>query len=167
MMANCKLLIVNRINRFINFFLTINNQLLTIKNSGFTLIEVLVAATIVALLSTIGISSYQAVTRQGRDALRKSDMEQIRSALEIYKSEENLYPDNSSECTANLSSGYINPYPQDPKSPSFRYCYAKLTNLTYNLCAHLENGTAVDYDCDGAGGSNDCTSNCNYKVTNP
>lgn len=136
------------------------------KNNGFTLIEVLVAATIVALLSTMGIAGYQAVTRSGRDGLRKSDLEQIRSALEIYKSEatDHKYPAATS-CQANgLSPNYINPYPQDAKSP-YKYCYIPAADkTTYRLCAHLENKADTDSYCDS--GSN-CGGSCNYQVTNP
>lgn len=135
------------------------------KQSGFSLIEILVSATLIGLLSTIGFTGFQAVTRSGRDALRKSDLEQIRSALEIYKSENGAYPANSAECESEyLSSDYINPYPDDPKPP-LRYCYVRgATELSYELCARLENGNELDQFC----GSIDlCGYNCNYQVTNP
>ncbi len=148
--------------------LTFNSPL---SGAGFTLIEIMVAATIVALLSTMGISGYQAVTRSGRDALRKSDLEQIRSALEIYKSENNGYPTNTStgSCLPNsLTPDYINIYPVDPKPVNYKYCYVYVNNVNYKLCAHLENGSntpSASY-CDDSGGDI-CTGNCNYQVTNP
>ncbi len=147
----------------LKFLSPITNYQFPITNSAFTLIEVLVAATIVALLSTIGLSGYQAITRSGRDALRKSDLEQIRSALEIYKSENGAYPTPQTTCVPALPTSYINPYPADPRSSS-RYCYVWQTNLTYQLCAHLENGAAADSYC---GSGNLCTSSCNYQVVNP
>lgn len=135
------------------------------SSAGFTLVEVLVAATIVGLLSTIGMTGFQAVTRSGRDALRKTDLEQIRSALEIYKSENSVYPASSSCAPVGLTSGYINPYPADPKPAVSRYCYvAGASSITYQLCAHLENGSGSDTGC---GGGNQCTVNCNYQVINP
>ena len=139
------------------------------NNSGFTLIEVLVAATIVGLLSTIGLTGFQAIGRSGRDALRKTDLEAIRSALEIYKSENGSYPASSS-CSASsvLVPNYINTYPSDPKSDSYKYCYIKDTNLTYRLCAHLENGSSVaSSNYCGDSGGNICTANCNFQVSNP
>lgn len=140
--------------------------------AGFTLIEIMVAATIVALLSTMGISGYQAVTRSGRDALRKSDMEQIRSALEIYKSENNGYPTNTApgSCFPNsLTPNYLNNYPIDPKPTSYKYCYVYVNNINYKLCAHLENGsnTYSSSYCDDSVSDKKCTGNCNYQVTNP
>lgn len=149
------------------------------SQKGFTLIEILVAATIIGILSTIGITGFQAVTRNGRDAVRKSDLEQIRSALEIYKSENNQYP-ASSACTSPFpDTTYINPFPADPRKPKFQYCYVRsaTSTLTYTICAHLENGDPnTDYkaNCSDSGDvENNCgtspssATNCNYKVTNP
>ena len=139
---------------------------------GFTLVEILVTATIIGLLSTIGISGFQAITRSGRDALRKSDLEQIRSALEIYKSEKQKYPKATTVCIPDpveLTSSYINPYPIDPSKTTYKYCYVPAADpaLTYAICAHLENGDASD-NCGGTkacgGGINGV---CNYKLSNP
>ncbi len=136
---------------------------------GFTLVEILVTATIIGLLSTIGISGFQAITRSGRDALRKSDLEQLRSALEIYKSENQKYSTATTSCVADLTSAYINPYPVDPSKTTYKYCYVPAADpaLTYDLCAHLENGDASD-NCGGTkacgGGTNGV---CNYKLNNP
>lgn len=135
---------------------------------GFTLIEILVAVSIIGILSTIGITGFQAVTRSGRDALRKTDLEQIRSALEIYKSENSQYPD-AVGCRADLPEEYMSTYPSDPKQPLQNYCYVKLTNTTYQLCAKLENGDTTSDYCTGGGGAMLCGTsvNCNYQVTNP
>ncbi|OGG26969.1 hypothetical protein A2960_02370 [Candidatus Gottesmanbacteria bacterium RIFCSPLOWO2_01_FULL_39_12b] len=138
----------------------------TKMRQGFTLIEILVSATIIGLLSTIGFTGFQAITRSGRDALRKSDLEQIRSALEIYKSENGFYPTPQNTCAPAVPTPYINTYPVDPKSADYRYCYNQTGNLTYTLCAHLENGGSTD-SADLCGGANICTGNCNYKVSNP
>ncbi|MBI3955488.1 type II secretion system protein [Candidatus Gottesmanbacteria bacterium] len=137
------------------------------KSQGFTLVEILVTATIIGLLSTIGISGFQAITRSGRDALRKSDLEQIRSALEIYKSENQKYP-TATACIADLTSDYINPYPSDPSKGVHKYCYipaAPPPALTYTLCAYLENGSTTDNNC--AGQVNACNGVCNYSLSNP
>ena len=133
------------------------------NNKGFTIIELLVTITIIALLTTIGVTGYQAVSKSGRDALRKSDLEQLRSALEIYKSENGSYPTATSVCIADLTSDYLNTYPNDPKNPTYKYCYVRNSNLSYVLCAHLENGDTSD-DC---GGTNACGDDCNYSVDNP
>lgn len=141
-----------------------------LNNKGFTLVEILVSATIIGLLSTIGITGFQAITKSGRDALRKSDLEQMRSALEIFKSENGVYPTGPAACQLALPTGYINNIPSDPKSPTYQFCYSwnNSNALVYSLCAHLENGDATD----NCGGTNACGNvtipqNCNYQVANP
>jgi general secretion pathway protein G len=143
------------------------------RECGFTLVEILVVATIIALLSTIGISGFQAITRNGRDALRKADLEQVRSALEIYKSTDSShnYPDASGCDPSGLVTDYLNKLPADPKYPTYKYCYTKDSALTYHLCAHLENGDTTEELCTaGNCGSGEACGehcNCNYRVNNP
>lgn len=136
------------------------------KQNGFTLIEILVAATIIAILSSVGITGYQAITRNSRDTVRKSDLENIRSALEVYKSENGFYPTPTVSCVAALSSDYLNPYPQDPKSATYKYCYNWVSTRQYQMCAHLENIGPTDYPTQ-CGGANLCGGSCNYTVANP
>lgn len=128
---------------------------------GFTLIEVLIASAIIVLLASVGLVSYSAAGRSGRDAKRKADLEQIRSALEIYKSENGVYPTAAATCVAFSGSTYIDPYPTDPNPSVRRYCYNRLTTTTYEVCAALENTTG-SISC-GSG----CTATCNYELTNP
>lgn len=66
------------------------------NNKGFSLVELLVTATIVGLLAAAGIVSYTTANRNSRNAKRASDLEQIRAALELYRIEEGCYPGNTS-----------------------------------------------------------------------
>jgi len=140
---------------------------------GFTLIEVLVAATIIALLTSIGVVSYQAANRQARDAKRKADLEQIRAALQIYRGDCGRYPmtaelvfgepltsSSNPSCPSNIT--YMQQVPKDPKSPTWNYVYSSSSGTTYVLCAYLESG-AVSSNCPGSCPS--CgTNTCNYKL---
>ncbi len=54
------------------------------KVKGFTLIELMVAISIIAVLSTIGMVAYSKVQLLGRDARRKQDLRAIAQALEIF-----------------------------------------------------------------------------------
>ncbi len=58
----------------------------TKKALGFTMIELLVAATIIAILSAIGLVSFSSALKNARDGKRQSDLQQVRSALELYRS---------------------------------------------------------------------------------
>lgn len=59
---------------------------------GFTLIELIIVISIIALLSVIGISTYSSVQVDARNSKRKSDLKEIKSALELYRSEIGTYP---------------------------------------------------------------------------
>lgn len=126
---------------------------------GFTLVELLVVITIIALLTTMGMIGYTNATRKSRDGRRQADLEQIRTALELYRSDNSAYPDDWADL---VTEEYIREIPEDPKG--FSYVYVPDTdNLGYDLCAHLETGDTTD-DC---GGAEACGDECNYRVQSP
>lgn len=136
------------------------------SSKGFTLIEVLVAASIIAILASIALVNYQAVNKKSRDGKRKVDLEQVRSALEIYRVDTNQYPAALGSLVT--PTPYIQAIPTDPKSPTYQYRYSGAAN-SYTLCAYLEGG-AVTTGCTGACGGDCITTpptSCNYKTCNP
>jgi len=66
--------------------------------SGFTLIELLVVISIIAVLSTIGLISYQVLLQNSRDGKRQSDLRLIQSYLEQYHADQFAYPLAASAC---------------------------------------------------------------------
>jgi general secretion pathway protein G len=152
------------------------------KKNGFTLLEVLVSATIVAVLTVIGVVSYSSVNKRSRDVKRKSDMEQLRSALEMYRSDNAGYPaantvafGNVSALEGTLVSKYTPAIPADPQSPDANYYYVATNyDLTtdkyygYCLCGKLETlspaNTCVTADLPGQTFLN---VSCNYGLKNP
>lgn len=52
--------------------------------SGFTLVELLVVISIIGILSSFAVVSLNTARQKARDALRKGDMAQIRTALNLY-----------------------------------------------------------------------------------
>lgn len=142
------------------------------KQRGFTLIEVLVAVTIIAILISIGVVSYGSVNKRSRDAKRKGDVEQLRSALEMYRADNSYYPNSGSGAWADASglstvlvSTYLPTIPSDPKSTqTYRY---KATNLSggnyygYCMSALIESENPTD-TCTA-----DTVNNHNYGVKSP
>jgi len=129
------------------------------KRHGFSLLEVLVAASIILVLTAVGVTSYVSITKRSRDARRVSDIEQLRQALEMYRSENGYYPNaNPGSFGAATNLGVLVPtfmpaIPTDPKaSPANPYQY-QATNLVgsnyygYCLAAVFEAAT----------GSNSCS----------
>ena len=125
---------------------------------SFTLIEILVVVTIIMLLTTTATVTYTAFLKQSRDAKRKTDLEQIRAALEMYRSNNDTYPVGSvyattlSILTAPVT--YIQSLPTDPKDPTYIYYYSGDIS-DYTLGSYLEGGgsTCVALQCGD---------NCNY-----
>lgn len=59
---------------------------------GFTLIEVMVAVSIIAILSGVIVMSATSTNQQGRDAKRQSDLRALQAAVELYKNKHGRYP---------------------------------------------------------------------------
>lgn len=111
---------------------------------GFTLIELLVVIAIIGILITVGSVSYLRAIRLSRDSKRKTDLEQIRQALETYRAENRQYPTPDLNP---LEPDYITAIPDDPKAPDYSYTYtpAGTPTTTYQLCAELEAATPTTY----------------------
>lgn len=130
---------------------------------GFTLVELLVSVAIIVTLTALGLTAMQGARSSARDSRRKSDLEEIRSALEMYRTDEGVYPDTVA-LEAELETDYLAKLPTDPAG-NCAYAYARLTVSTYTLCATLENPEpgADTSGCGSCGAS--CT--CNYRLLNP
>ncbi len=79
--------------------------------SGFTLIELLVVATIIIVLTTIGIVSFRTASQKSKVAKCKGDLQTVRQALVMYRSEHGTYPpalNSFEEMVTNLKDeGYL------------------------------------------------------------
>lgn len=153
-------------------------------NMGFTLIELLVVIAIIGVLSTLIMANFVGVRERARDAQRKSDINQIQKALEIYKNKVSPinYPVTGSLWT-DLSSGTdpaMSVVPHDPSCPAavcstgrIDYTYASTANtLQYTLWACLENKSDGQRDSvrgvtSPAACTSSCTSGVCYSVTQP
>ncbi|MBI4225907.1 type II secretion system protein [Candidatus Roizmanbacteria bacterium] len=126
--------------------------------SSFSLIEVLVVATIIGVLLTGASVSYTSLTKSSRDAKRKSELEQVRAALEMYRSNDtsSLYPVGVWADLSTALTGYIGTLPTDPKDPTYTYGYDSTDGTSYTLGAHLESTTTT---CTSLAS---CAGGCNY-----
>jgi type II secretion system protein G len=113
--------------------------------AGFTLIELLIVIAIIGVLATLLMANFIGVRQRARDSQRKSDLRQIQSSLEIWRSDNGDYPDGSSEYPAACGPGaalqsgstiYMATVPCDPNG--VKYVYAG-GGTGYTLYACLEN----------------------------
>ncbi len=134
------------------------------KSRGFTLIELLIVVAIISILATLLMANFIGVMQRSRDGQRKSDLRQIQSALELYRSDQGDYPLTASfpSCGSPLTGGspsvtYMQKVPCDPtNSGDFVYSYSS-DGTTYTLVACLENVNDSQKD------SSDNTNFCNTK----
>jgi type II secretion system protein G len=140
------------------------------KNKGFTLIELLIVLAIIGVLSSFLLANLIGARSRARDAQRKSDMRQMQSAFELYRSDQGTYPPAPlPACGSGLVNGattYMQKIPCDPlNTGQFVYSYAT-TGTTYTLTTCLENVNDSQKDkvnsaqCSG-------TSNWSLTLTNP
>lgn len=119
---------------------------------GFTLVELLVVISIIAVLSAIGFVTYQSILKEGRDAKRQSDLRTIQSALEQYRADQGNYPANLPSVGSPITSPdgsktYLSQLPEDPRGGGYGYTSAACPQK-YILCALLENpGTLANRCC--------------------
>lgn len=125
------------------------------KKNAFTIIELLVAITIIGVLSTFGATTYFNISSKSRDSLRKSDLSKLAAALELYQQQHNLTyidgtPGSEGDCSSADTSAFYtgitsylsdNKVPKDPKTGA-NYCYVSVNNgQSFRLFAKLENCT--------------------------
>ena len=146
---------------------------------GFTLIELLIVISIIAILTgTIG-GNYMTSRSRARDADRKTALQQMQKALELYYNDHNRYPGSvSGKITPHADIGadptelstpiqwgqgffnnkgtvYMQQLPSDVHAPGYQFMYeVDDDNLRYRLYARLENtkDLATDLNEDGVPG---------------
>lgn len=144
---------------------------------AFTLIELLVVIAIIGGLSAMFLPNFMAARERARDSQRKSDLRQIQKALELYRQDQltpafpsqlpatNSCWSSGGNCTGNV---YMNKFPGDPtRSPNDYFYSVNNNNLTYILCACLENIADAEGTSGDCNASYSCTSGKSYVVNQP
>lgn len=73
------------------------------KNSGFTIVELLVVIVVIGILAAVTVVAYGNVSLKARDNVRKSDIASIMKAMELYYIDNGQYPVISPNGTTNAS----------------------------------------------------------------
>ncbi|MFZ6035719.1 MAG: type II secretion system protein [Patescibacteria group bacterium] len=124
------------------------------KRKGFTLIELLVVIAIIGILATIGLVALNGAREKARDATRKSDISQIKTALVLYSDDYgSAFPGGDfAGLDAALVTAYLSKLPHDPQSATnggthADYAYESCTvsqRSTFLLYAQLESPNSTD-----------------------
>ena len=132
------------------------NKDLRIK-MGFTLVELLISISMIAILSVVLSISFSNAQKNGRDQRRIADLKAIQNAAEQYNMLSGGYPAGGNYRTAagawTTPSGQVvlQKFPSDPK-PSQVYVTGSSTGVTgYCVCADVEknsNANSQNTNCD-------------------
>jgi prepilin-type N-terminal cleavage/methylation domain-containing protein len=79
------------------------------KQTGFTIVELLIVIVVIGILAAITIVAYNGVQARARDSQRVSDLQSIQKALELYKAQHGTYPP-SNPTTAAICASHTNGY---------------------------------------------------------
>ncbi len=141
-----------------------------LKQNGFTLLELLVVIAIIGVLSSIVLTSVGSARSKTRDALRKSDMKQMQTALNMYFNDNGVYPTTGGNWQGYLTTGcgpagrtltgstgyipdvapqYISALPVDP-SRTFGSCNGYLYRSDAVQYALLDHAVPESYPAPGA-----------------
>lgn len=141
-----------------------NNSLgfIKISHKGFSLVEILIVISIIAILSGMILSFSGVLQKKTRDTQRESQLRVLQSALQQYYADQNKYPNS---LNAELSSGspftncsgrvgctvtktYLSQTPRDPSGASYYFRPVLGINSPENGCSivsGIEIGTCHYY----------------------
>jgi len=135
------------------------------KNSGFTLVEILVVVTLIAILSTFGGMALSGSLKKARDGSALSNIKALSQGLELYYTVNNKYPSNTEGLAVLIPTGELDRYLKggelfvDNHTDEKYDLYSQDSTNGFCLCSFpLESGnianaemaadmTASDFDC--------------------
>lgn len=110
---------------------------------GFTMIELMIVVSIVGILATLAVPSYQATLVRAKEAVLRQDLFTIRDVLDQHRADQGKYP---SSLQALVGAGYLRTIPNDPFTSSL--------TTWQEMTAPVEEGVADVYSGSDLVGTN-------------
>lgn len=85
------------------------------SDAGFTLLELIVVMTIIAILATLAVPSFVGAIRSAREAVLREDLHVMRTAIDSYTMDKQKAPQTLDDLVQN---GYLKSIPVDPMTHS-------------------------------------------------
>ncbi|MFO0773276.1 MAG: prepilin-type N-terminal cleavage/methylation domain-containing protein [Nitrospiraceae bacterium] len=82
-----------------------------VSDRGFTLIELMTVVSILGILATLAVPSYQATVTKAREAALRQDLFTLRDVLDQHRADQGKYPSSLADL---LKAGYLRQIPTDP-----------------------------------------------------
>lgn len=126
------------------------------KQSGFTIVELLIVIVVIGILAALVITTFAGIQRKARNTERQTDIKAIHGQLEAYFAQNNSYPDGGttglgsvSWATTNLK-GLDAQALKDPKATSGQDTPAATASATqYGYAVTPAGCTTAAGDCTG------------------
>lgn len=92
------------------------------KQSGFTIVELLIVIVVIGILAAIVITTYAGIQSKARDAKRISDISTLQTEIEAFYTQNGYYPSNADMNNASWRATNMKSLPNstmvDPSAPS-------------------------------------------------
>jgi general secretion pathway protein G len=85
------------------------------REAGFTMFELLVVMSIIAVLTLIAVPSFKAAIKSAREAVLKEDLQVMRAAIDSYTMDKQKGPQSLDDL---VQEGYLKIIPEDPMTRS-------------------------------------------------
>ena len=115
---------------------------------GFTIVELLIVVVVIGILAAITIVAYNGVQNRANDSRLDSDVSHIKTALEMYKTDNGTYPavcgsDDIGCSVSSLSSALTPTYLSTLPSTSGLYQYVRgpVSNDSYGIILQYKSKT--------------------------
>ncbi|MEI8067762.1 MAG: type II secretion system protein [Candidatus Shapirobacteria bacterium] len=109
------------------------------KRKGFSLIELLVVISIIAVLTAVLVANFMGARERARDAQKISDLESLKGALRLYYNDHQNYPINDTVINDVGFTGYIS------NVSGIGFTYEQTSGGDgFNLSTQLEAGAGDD-----------------------
>ncbi len=114
----------------------------TQRTAAFTIVELLIVIVVIAILAAITIVAYNGIQARARDTQRDTAVRQLKSAIEMYRVDNGVYPsvgtDNTGYAVSTLSTPLVPAYISAIPGSLYQYVRGPVANDSYAIMVMYE-----------------------------
>ncbi len=121
------------------------------SQSGFTLIELIIVMTIIAILATLAVPYFAGAVKHAREAVLREDLQTMRMAIDSYTMDKQKAPQSLDDL---VQEGYLRSIPEDPMTHSRDTWVTDTSDAMYSIDETESGITDVHSGSDEQGSDN-------------